>query len=124
MECRLAPYEGAEYLDTDDVVARLRGEFAHVQADRDLGYDHMGDVIAKLLVLQAPQEIIDQQLAIQDRTISVAVTDDSASDAYLSFFVKPDLPIVCCLNVGQEAEVVRPLVERCARALGYRDLDE
>ena len=120
MSHRLEPIDDQSYLAPSDVVERLREEFGFVEADQDEGDNIVGDTIAKLIELNAPQEIIDQQRAAQSRSISVVITDELTADDFLRFTVKPDEGILIGYSSGQHEAAVRPLVERCATALNYR----
>ena len=96
-----------------------REEFASCDADRDQGADDVGNMIAKLLELKAPKPIIDAAIAGRDRSFSVTVADDMASEKYLSFIVRPaEGPLIGYHSAQHEAEV-RELVERFAKALDY-----
>ncbi|MEZ6141878.1 MAG: hypothetical protein R3B84_15005 [Zavarzinella sp.] len=80
----------------------------------------MGDIVVKLIELKAPQIIIDQQIASRERSYRVVLADDMASDDYLSFILQPDEGPLIGYSSGQHEDAVRPLVERCAKALNYR----
>ena len=120
MSHRLEPHDDTSYLSPDDIVARLRDEFAHVDADRDEGDNIVGDTIAKLIELNAPQEIIDQQIAAQSRSIAVVIADNTTTDDYLQFTVKPSEGILIGYFSAQHETATRPLLDRCAQALNDR----
>ena len=119
MAHRLDPPEGRPYLDPEEVVRRLRDEFAHCEADADQGADIVGDMVAKLIELNAPQQIIDTAMAGRDRSLRVTVADDALSDVYLSFVVRPGAGLLIGYYSGRHEVAARPVLERCARALGY-----
>ena len=119
MSHRLCPPEGRPFLEPEEVVERLREEFAFCDADQDQGADDVGDMIAKLIELKAPKPIIDAAIAGRDRSYSVTVADDMASENYLSFIVRPGEGPLIGYHSGQHEEAVRSLLERCARALDY-----
>lgn len=116
----LEPKDDVAYLTPDEVVTRLQDEFAYCTADRDEGNDVVGDTIAKLIELNAPQEIIDQQVAAQSGAIAVVIADDDATEDYLQFTVKPNEGILIGYFSGQHEDATRPLLDRCARVLDYR----
>lgn len=120
MAHRLEPPQGRSYLDPREVVERLRDEFPDCEADADQGADDVGDLIAKLIELNAPQAIIDHAVAGRDRSFTVVVADDMASDDYLRFIVRPDEGIHIGYFSAQHEAAVQPLVERCAQALNYK----
>lgn len=119
MSHRLCPPEGRAFLDPEEIVERLREEFAFCDADKDQGADDVGDIIAKLIELKAPQAIIDAVLAGRERSYSVTVADDMASEDYLNIIVRPDEGPLIGYHSAQHEAAVRSLVERCVRALDY-----
>jgi len=120
MSHQLEPLDDTSYLTPDEIVTRLKDEFGHCTADRDEGDNVVGDTIAKLIELNAPQEIIDQQIAAQSGSIAVVIADDTSSDDYLQFTVKPNEGILIGYFSGQHEDATRPLLERCATVLNYR----
>ena len=120
MPHRLEPFDESSYLHPDQVVARLEEEFAYCAASKEQGSDSVGDVIAKLIEMNAPQEIIDQQLAAQSSSIEVVIADDSSSDNYLQFTVIPNEGIFISYFSRQHQDATKQLVDRCAMILNYR----
>ena len=116
----LKPYEDADFLAPEEVATRLQEEFAYVDVDREQGKDIVGDTIAKLIELRAPQEIIDEQRAAQAEAIWMVVADDSTSDDDLQFTVKPNEGILIGYSSAQHEEATRTLLDRCAAALNYQ----
>ncbi|RCS40584.1 hypothetical protein DTL42_24750 [Bremerella cremea] len=116
----LSPADGASYLDPEEVFRRLREEFDYTAIDRDEGSDVVAAIIAKLVELKAPQEVIDFQVACQDRAIQVKIAEDAVSEDYLQFTVKPNDGIFIGYVSAEHEAAMRPLVERCARVLGYQ----
>ena len=119
MSDRLEPYPGHPYLEPEEIVERLREEFAVCEADREQGADDVGDMIAKLIQLNAPQEWIEARLAGRDRAYRIVIADDPDSENYLSFSVQPeDGPLIGYYS-AQHQDATRPSLERCAAALNY-----
>lgn len=116
----LSPPDGVAFLDPEEVARRLKDEFDYTAIDRDEGADVVGAIVAKLVELDAPQEVIDFQLASQDRALQIVVSDDSTSDDYLQFTVKPNNGIFIGYFSYDHQQATRPLLERCACALGYK----
>ncbi|PQO31652.1 hypothetical protein [Blastopirellula marina] len=116
----LSPPDGAAYLDPEEVFRRLREEFDYTAIDRDEGADVVGEIVAKLVELNAPQEVIDFQRASQDRAIQVVIANDATSDDYLQFTVKPNNGIFIGYSSSQHESATRRLVERCAQVLNYQ----
>lgn len=120
MSHRLEPHPGKPYLDPDEVIDRLRAEFDDVQADRDEGEDGAGDLIAKLLELDAPQAIIDDAIARRDESYRVSIADGMTSEESLSFLVQRDEGPLIGYSSAEHEKALAPLVARCAAALNYR----
>jgi hypothetical protein len=119
MSHKLYPFKGRPFLKPEEVVERLREEFGFCDADQEQGADDVGDVIAKLIELKAPQPIIDAAIAGRNRSYSVTVADDMASKKSLSFIVRPGEGLLIGYHSAQHKGEVRDLVERCAKALNY-----
>jgi hypothetical protein len=117
---KLFPPEGREALPVAEIIRRLRDEFAVVEADPDKGQDHVADMIAATLRFSDALPHKQEQLAPLQ-----SVQEDAV---YVTFGDELD-PVACCclmhdseLFFGYPDEVhgpARPLVERCATALGY-----
>ncbi len=116
----LHPGEGIAYLDPEEVVRRLQGEFDYVSVDREEGSEVVSGIIAKLVELNAPQEIIDTQLAGQSQALQIVIADDPTSDVHLKFTVKPNDGIFIGYFSWDHEQATRPLLERCARVLNYQ----
>lgn len=119
MSHRLEPRDGQPYLDPEQVARRLQEEFSCCEVDADQGQDDVGDMLAKLIELKAPQSIIDEVVAGRDRALRVTISDDTSSESYLSFIVRPDDGPLIGYHSAQHEEASRSLVERCAVVLGY-----
>lgn len=120
MSHRLEPESGQPYLSASDVAQRLSEEFASCDVNAEQGQDDVGDMLVKLIELKAPQAIIEDVVASRASALRITVADDDASDDYLSFMVRDgDGPLIGYYS-EQHEEATRALVERCAKALGYR----
>jgi len=119
MSHRLRPYDGQPYLEPEEVARRLQEEFACCGVDADQGQDDIGDMLAKLVELNAPQGVIDEVAAGRARALRVTVSDGDTSDDFLSFIVRPDAGLLIGYRSAQHEEAARSLLGRCARVLGY-----
>lgn len=120
MSHRLEPRDGNPYLHPEDVARRLREEFTCCEVDAEQGQDDVGDMLAKLIELKAPQNIIDEVVAGRASAVRITVSDDDSSENYLSFFVRPNAgPLIGYYSAQHEA-ATKSLLERCAIALGYK----
>lgn len=121
MSHKLFPREGDRYLKPDEVALRLADEFAICEVDREAAYEMVGDMIAKLIQLKAPQEVIDRAVEGRASALMVFVADaeESAKKAYLNLNVRPEEGILIGYSSRSHEQSTWPLVERCAKALGY-----
>ena len=132
---RLKPNIGMPHLAPSEVVERLRDSFTHVDADRDAGADHVGDMITHFLRMKAGYERwkepppyaaeIDEQIArleaVRSDAVSVEITENPADeDTSFSFAVIPGEDIVIGYANAQHEQVATPLVLRAAEALNYQ----
>lgn len=117
----LFPFEGSPYLKPDEVARRLREEFTICEVDREAAYEIVGDMIAKLIQLKAPQTVIDRAVAGRAGSLMIFIADDeqSAKEVYLNLNVRPDDGILIGYSSRSHEQSVWPLVERCAKALNY-----
>ena len=121
MAHRLEPLTGREYLPCMEAIVRIREEFDDVDFDQDQGSDDVGDIIAKLIELKAPQQIIDHAMAGRDDSYHVTISDGpSDGDCSISFILQPNTGPLIGYHSRQHEEQSRPLLERCAKALGYQ----
>jgi hypothetical protein len=121
MAHRLVPETECPPLDPGEVVRRLRREFDAVVAGREAGAGHIDQMIAQFRRMGLPGEVIEGHRGMRERAIEVIVTDDPASDlAYLKFVAMPGEGLFIGYHSGGQEDAARPLLERCARALGYR----
>ena len=119
MSHRLEPSGDRPCHDPNEVALRLCEEFAYCDVDAEQGKDDVGDMIAKLIELNAPQFIIDDAMAGREQSLRITVADDTTSEDYLSFLVRPNEALLIGYRSGQHEAATRLLVERCARALDY-----
>jgi hypothetical protein len=119
MSHRLEPHDGRPYLAPREVAPRLKDEFAFCEVDSDQGQDDVGDILAKLIELKAPQAIIDEVIDGRASALRVIVADDAVTDNFLSLIVRQnDGPLIGYHSAQHEA-ACRSLVIRCADALNY-----
>jgi hypothetical protein len=77
-------------------------------------------MIAKLIQLRAPQEIVDRAMAGREHSVRITLGDDMASEDYLSFIVQPNEGPLIGYHSAQHEAATRTLLDRCANALGYK----
>lgn len=134
MSHRLSPRFDQSWLTPDEVVERLREEFRFVQADREAGADHVGDMIAALLRMKAGRQRgrdashesseIDRVIArlelVRDDAMAMSVSDDPASEfEQLEFAIVPGEPILIGYSCRQHEDAGTLLAKRVAAALNY-----
>jgi hypothetical protein len=116
----LTPPPGTPHLSPEEIVRRLREEFAYVEVDREEGGDFVGNMVAKLIELKAPQAVIDQHMAARDHAFSIFIADAPAStEVYLQFVAMPEKGPFISYHSRQHQEAAKPLLDRCAHALDY-----
>jgi hypothetical protein len=121
MAHRLVPESECPPLDPGEVIRRLRREFVAVVEDREAGARHIDQMIAQFRRMGLPIEVTEAHHGMRGEAIRVVVTDDPESDvAYLDFVTMPGEGLFIGYHSGWHEDAARPLLERCARALGYR----
>ena len=121
MAHRLAPRPGTPHLEPEKIAKLLSDEFAVCLVNREQGQDDVGDMLAAMIRMKAPQAMIDKVAAGRDRSLSITIADDDThEDAYLSFMVRPDDGILIGYDSAQHEAAAQSLLERCAAALGYQ----
>ena len=125
MAHKLMPDDGKPYLAPDEVVRRLRGEFAVVHIDAGQGREHVQGMIVKFIKMQTGGKAgcdahIDRlQKAREDAVMVVIADDDRSEDGRLRFAVIPAEPIIVGYWSGRHQRLAEPLLKRCSAALGY-----
>jgi hypothetical protein len=120
MAHRLVPRSGDPPLGPEEVVRRLRQEFAIVEDDREAGARHVDQMMAQFRRMNAPEEVIAAHRRMRDEATHVVVTDDPTSEvAYLSFTAMPGEGLFIGYHSRQHEDTAHPILERCAQALGY-----
>jgi len=123
---RLGPINGNTYLSPLVVIMRIASEFAYIDADEAVGCERVDEVIREmerrnrrardpLLV-----ERMEQLERVKDRAVHVCFGDNPGCDkSYLSAVVIPGEPLIFDYESAEHEESVQPLIERCAKILGY-----
>ena len=112
MECfALAPAE---------IECRLRDEFVHVEADAERGSEMVASMIRQLERMNAPIAIIEEHRHLLPSAVRFVVADAADfTEAYLCFTALPGQGFLIGYHGATHEEEAGPLLERCARALGY-----
>lgn len=123
---RLFPRTGHKWLSPPEVVERLRSEFSTVKVDRKQGEAHvvrMIDQLTRMLHLTPPpasEAEIDRLRSVREQAVFLMFGESTDSDnGYLGTTVIPGEPLFFGYSSGRHQEATRPLLERCASALGY-----
>ena len=124
---RLAPVNGHPYLSPLVIVMRIAGEFAYIEADEKAGSDRVEEVIRQTEARNRRNkdsllaERIEQLERVRDRAVHICFGDDPGSNiSYLCAVVIPGEPLIFEYESAAHEEAVQPLLERCAKVLGYR----
>lgn len=120
MSHELKPKDGAPFLAPVEAISRLRSEFDYVTVDSDAGADHVGEMLATFLRLKAPETTVQFYSSRQKQSFMVEIADAADTDLSVYFALVPDVALLIGYSSAQDEAVCLPLVERCARALGYQ----
>jgi hypothetical protein len=121
MAHRLDPPDGESYLPPPEVVRRLQGAFAVVDADPEAGAAHVAAMIRQFERTRVPAELIAEHRQAQPFAIRVVVAEaPECGDAYLTFVALPGDGLFVGYHSAQHEAAAAPLLERCRRALGYQ----
>lgn len=123
---RLAPTHGRPYLSPLVIVMRIAAEFAYFEADETAGSDRVAEVIRQIQTRSRRNkdpllaERIEQLEKVKDRAVHVCFGDDPGCDkSYLCAVVIPGEPLIFEYDSPEHEEAAQPLLERCAKVLGY-----
>lgn len=119
MAHRLKPPDGQPHLSPAEIARRLDEEFFFCDVDREQGQDDVGDMLAKLIQLNAPPSLIDEIASGRKDSLRITISDEEWSDDGLSFFVRPGDGFLIGYHSAHHEEATNPLLLRCAQALGY-----
>lgn len=120
MAHRLEPPVGQPYLPPGEIVHRLEGEFAFVQADAEAGVNHVAAMIRQFERMNAPQAVIEEHRQLQAAAVHLVISDAADFvDDYLSFAALPRQGLFIGYHSKQHEDAASPLLERCCRVLGY-----
>src|SRR5438128_2602263 len=117
---KLFPPEQGPAFDVAELLRRLSAEFDYIHADSEAGRSHVADMIAATLRFSDALPHKQQQLAdlrsVHDAAVYVTFGDSEESVA--SCCLLPERPLF--FDGPDEIDgPARPLVERCAKILGY-----
>jgi hypothetical protein len=125
---KLSP-DDDEFLTPMEVIRRLKNEFRFVQADKDKGKADLQERIWYLQELKSEGKnpfgmSIDKQIALHEERLDSAVNITFSDDAQfekgvLNTTLVPDEPIFFGYTSRSHEEACWPLVQRCAKVLGY-----
>jgi hypothetical protein len=114
------------YLAPRDVVNRLSCKFAYVETSEEDAQRHVLELIQQLRAIASlRQDTLDELYlarleAAHERAICVHFGDEVTANAIvLSTAVIPGEPLVFEYPSSADEHALRPLVARCAEALGY-----
>lgn len=123
---RLGPVNGNTYLSPLVIIMRIASEFAYIDADEAVGCERVEDVIREMerrnrrardpLIV----ERMEQLERVKERAVHVCFGDNPGCDkSYLCAVVIPGEPMIFEYESAEHEESVLPLLERCAKLLGY-----
>jgi hypothetical protein len=122
----LHPVNGNPYLSPLIVAMRIAAEFAYAETDEAAGRDHVVRLIAAIAWRKGrfPDGALEERVMrldrMKDRAIQLCFGDDPGCDTgYLCTVAIPGEPLVFEYESAAHRNAVQPLLERCARVLGY-----
>jgi hypothetical protein len=125
MPHRLLPHSGT-FLTPREIVRRLALEFEALDANADLGRDHVRNILTYLLGLKAGGRVpvSDERIAsLQDaepQSIALFIADDKYAEYdYLKTCAMPEEPLFFGYSSQRHQDAAWPLIQRCARVLQY-----
>lgn len=115
MKFCLSPRNDSTALSYSDIVSRLQSEFSDRMSVNDISEPDVDDMVAELIELDAPQEMIDD--ARTGVLLRVSIFDLEFSDDTVTFDLAPNT--LSLVGYYPDTGNVLALLERCANALGY-----
>ena len=123
---RLFPRRGESFISPGEAVRRLAAEFVAVTTDRQQGAEHVWRMVTQLRRMghltpppATPDEIARLEV-LAPEAVFVLLSDGPASgQADLTTCIFPDHPLFFGYSSAQHQAASRPLLERCAKVLGY-----
>lgn len=120
MPHQLMPPPGGSWLSSSEVTQRLRAEFDWVDVDPETGKSQALALAGHLAAVKAPKEEVSRIEALQHEAVYFVCCDDHADDEQtLSFVVMGHEPLYIGYTDDRHQRKSRPVLQRCAAALGY-----
>lgn len=120
MAHRLDPPVDSPALPPDEVERRLRAEFGHVEADADGGAEVVASMLRQFERMNAPPEVVEEHRQLLPSAVRFVVAEaPDFADAYLCFTAMPGRGFLLGYHSARHEREARPLLDRCARVLGY-----
>jgi len=123
---RLGPVNGHAYLSPLVIVMRIAAEFGYIEADEKAGLDRVEEIIHQIETRNRRNkdpllaERLERLEKVKDRAVHVCFGDNPGCDkSYLSAVVIPGEPLIFDYDSAEHEDAVQPLVNRCAKVLGY-----
>jgi len=123
----LEPRDGNPVLLVPVVLSRIQREFAYVETDEELGRLHVGQMIEEIASQVEGSRVNSESGRLrhlgqaQTHAVYVRCGDNPTSETvYLSTVLIPGDPIKSNYESGRHAEDSRHLLQRFARAIGYK----
>jgi hypothetical protein len=117
---RLEPHTGERFLTPVEIVRRLKGEFAFVDADAEAGQRDVAQMIRQFERMKTPLAVIQEHRALQAAAIHLVVADTpDFIDEYLSFASLSGKGLFIDYHSRHHVEAASPLLQRCCSVLGY-----
>jgi hypothetical protein len=126
-ETHLEPGDPDNYLRVPVILSRIKREFDYFETDQALGRRHVEQMIEAVSDRVETSEYNDHRervrhlATVQTEAIHVRCGDNPTSESeYLSAVIVPGEPILFRYESLAQEIASRPLLQRLARALGYK----
>ena len=117
MAMMLKPPPGGAWLAVDEVIARLRAEFARVEVVPG-GTAEFASGVAKSYRQAGQAALAECVEAVRDKGTAVAVVEGDPKHA-LILMVIPEMPIMAGFGSEEHLQAIQPLLRQCVEVLGY-----
>lgn len=113
----LKPRAGGVWLEVEEVVRRLRSEFARIELTTQ-GVKEYADGLSQSYRKQGQGAAADRVDAARDQGACVLVMDGPPDHAFVLMLL-PGIPIMAGFVSTENLEAMQPNLRRCAAVLGY-----
>lgn len=117
----LEPPPGRPEVDPRVAIRLLRDAFDRVDVDAQAGAEHVDAIVAHIARMRGEgAEAVAVLRSVRERAVALGLADEGGEpDAFIRFVLVPGEPLFIGFQHAAHEQAALPLVDRCARALGY-----